>query len=62
MSRLASIRVFHLEPGWATQLLFDWAVGSNSRRSSTGVRPAWARSTSRCRNPGGNGLRDLGEP
>ena len=44
----------------AGPLRIHWALGSNSRDSSSGVRPAWTRSTSCCRNSGGYGCRDLG--
>ena len=36
---------------WATQLLIDWAVSSNSRARSSGVRPARTRATAACETP-----------
>jgi len=44
----------------STQLRIDWAVGSNSRDSSSGVRPERTNSTIRRRYSGGYGGRLLG--
>jgi hypothetical protein len=47
------IDIGDLSNRYATQLLIDWAVGSNSRARSSGVRPAWTNATRCSRNSGG---------
>src|SRR5579862_5387638 len=55
-----SLRLPPSRSACATQLLIDWAVGSNSRDSSSGVRPARTSSTICWRNSGGYGFLVLG--
>ena len=68
-SRVSSVRSAVVRPAvrrpasrsaWATQLLIDCAVGSNSPARSSGVRPARTNATSCSRNSGGYGLLVLG--